>query len=93
MFVVITYDVSNDKRRARVAKCLLDFGRRVQWSVFEAVLDEKKLLELKRKLEKVIDMERDSVRYYFLCQRCLPAIQVSGWGTVTEDESDNVIIV
>lgn len=93
MFLVVSYDVVDDKTRGKVAKLLLDYGRRVQKSVFECVIDEKRYLEMKIKLERLVDMQADSVRFYVLCQRCVPAIQVSGFGTVTEDESDAVIIV
>lgn len=93
MFVVVAYDIVDDKKRTRLAKALLNFGRRVQKSVFEAIVDDKQLLKMKAEVEKHMDMETDSVRYYFLCQKCLPATVVSGWGTVTEDESDAVIIV
>lgn len=93
MFVVVAYDIVEDRRRDRLARMLHDYGRRVQKSVFECVVDEKRFLDLRLKVEKEIDMTVDSVRYYFLCQRCVAAIQVSGLGTVTDDDSDSVIIV
>ena len=93
MFVVVAYDVVEDRRRNKIAGVLLNFGRRVQKSVFEAIVDDKQFVKMKAALEKHIDMETDSVRYYFLCQRCVPATVVSGWGTVSEDEGDAVIIV
>jgi len=91
MYIVISYDIVDDKKRLRVAKLLKNYGERVQKSVFECRVDEKRYLEIKGKLEKIIDMENDSVRYYSLCQKCIGNIQISGWGTVLED--DDVIIV
>jgi len=88
---VVSYDIVDDEKRTRLAKELLNFGRRVQKSVFECRLDEGKYLEMKRKVEKIIDMEKDSVRYYALCQRCVSGIEFSGWGTVTEDE-DTIVV-
>ena len=46
MFLAVAYDCSNDKRRNRVAKILLDYGYRVQYSVFEVELDERRFKEL-----------------------------------------------
>ncbi len=86
MFLVISYDVVDDKRRLKVAKLLTDFGQRVQKSVFECDLDDRRFLALKQKLEKVIHHEEDSVRYYLLCGRCRRAVEVSGWGAVREEE-------
>jgi CRISPR-associated protein Cas2 len=91
MFVVVSYDVVNDRQRQRLAKVLSDYGRRVQKSVFECRLDEGRFLKLKKQVDKLIDLEEDSVRYYFLCRRCEAGIEVSGWGTVAEDE--DVVIV
>ena len=93
MFVVISYDIVDDHRRTRLAKLLCDFGRRVQKSVFECNLDEKRLLEVKNKIERAIDHQVDSVRYYHLCQRCLPAVEFSGLGSPPDDDPDGVIIV
>ena len=93
MFILVSYDVVDDASRGRVAKVLLNYGRRVQKSVFECILDEKRFLDMKGRLEKHIDFGADSVRYYFLCQRCVPAVQITGYGTVSEDISDDVLIV
>lgn len=71
MLVLITYDVNvttdAGKRRLRqVAKQCVNHGQRVQNSVFECLLDPAQFAELKHRLEKIIDQETDSLRYYFL---------------------------
>ena len=71
MMVLITYDVNTAsaggaKRLRRVAKHCENFGQRVQNSVFECLVDPAQWADLKHKLEKEIDTERDSLRYYFL---------------------------
>jgi len=91
MFVVVTYDIVDDRKRTRLAKTLTSYGNRVQKSVFECQIDDRQYLRMKGQIEKQIDPEEDSVRYYFLCGRCSGNIRVSGLGTVREDE--NVIIV
>ena len=91
LYIVVSYDIVDDKKRLKLAKELLNYGKRVQKSVFECRLDERRFLEMKRKIERIIDMEEDSVRYYFLCKKCVNNIEISGIGTITEDE--DLIIV
>lgn len=71
MMVLITYDVSTTtpegrKRLRYVAKQCVNYGQRVQNSVFECLLDPAQFTMLKNKLEKTIDKGEDSLRYYFL---------------------------
>ena len=71
MMVLITYDVSTQsptgqKRLRNVAKQCKNYGQRVQNSVFECVVDPTQFAELRGKLEKIIDKEQDTLRYYFL---------------------------
>lgn len=71
MLVLITYDVNTEtesgkKRLRKVAKVCTNFGQRVQNSVFECVMDAAKAREVKAILEKLIDKEKDSLRFYNL---------------------------
>ncbi|NLM46101.1 MAG: CRISPR-associated endonuclease Cas2 [Firmicutes bacterium] len=71
MMVLITYDVNTEtesgkKRLRKVAKTCEDYGQRVQHSVFECLVDPVQLAILRKKLEEIIDLEKDSLRYYFL---------------------------
>lgn len=71
MLVLITYDVNTEtaagkKRLRNVAKQCLNYGQRVQYSVFECNLDYGKFQEVKNILEKLIDKEKDSLRFYYL---------------------------
>lgn len=71
MLVLITYDVNTEdaagrKRLRRLAKQCVNYGQRVQNSVFECHLDAAKLRELENILIKTIDPERDSLRFYML---------------------------
>jgi CRISPR-associated protein Cas2 len=91
MFVVVAYDIVDDKIRRHLVKVLKNYGRRVQKSVFECRIDDRQYLKMRREIEKLIDFEADSVRYYLLCQRCVGNIEFAGWGAVQEDE--DVIIV
>jgi len=71
MLVLVSYDVSTvdkagERRLRRVAKACLDFGQRVQNSVFECDIDPAQWTALEQRLIDLIDAEQDSLRFYFL---------------------------
>lgn len=71
MLVLITYDVNTEtesgKRRLRkVAKQCVNYGQRVQNSVFECKLDNTQFRQVRNILEEIIDKNKDSLRYYML---------------------------
>ena len=71
MFVLITYDVAMSeeggaKRLRRVARACKDWGQRVQFSVFECIVDPAQWTILKNRLVNEIDFKKDSLRFYFL---------------------------
>ena len=71
MLVLISYDVmtsdtGGQRRLRRVAKACIDYGKRVQFSVFECDVDPAKWIVLRNRLIKEINQEKDSLRFYFL---------------------------
>jgi len=71
MLVLVSYDVSTEdsqgsRRLRHVAKICEDYGQRVQYSLFECLVDPGLWLKMKKKLENVIDSKKDSLRYYYL---------------------------
>lgn len=71
MMVLVTYDIGTTspggvKRLQKVAKKCQSFGQRVQNSVFECLLDNTELVQLKHELTEIIDEEHDSLRFYIL---------------------------
>ncbi len=71
MLVLITYDVSTQNaagksRLRKVAKECVNYGQRVQNSVFECILDASQLLLLKDRLVSLINPNEDSLRFYYL---------------------------
>lgn len=71
MLVLITYDVNTEtaagrSRLRKVAKQCVNYGRRVQNSVFECLLDHAQCVSLKASLSELIDEEVDSLRFYYL---------------------------
>jgi CRISPR-associated protein Cas2 len=77
-FYIVAYDISSDKRRNKVHKILSGFGAWTQYSLFELFLTDKEYILLQEKLEKVLDAEKDSVRFYPLCAACLKQVETVG---------------
>lgn len=75
---VICYDIPDDKRRTHLAKCLDSYGDRIQFSVFEAVLDDKLFDKLIDGIQNCIDDQEDFVTVYALCGACNKRIQRLG---------------
>ena len=78
VFAVISYDISDDKRRARACKLLKNYGAHVQYSVFECLLKRKDYDEVRQRLAKLISLRGDNVRFYFLCQDDVARIENVG---------------
>lgn len=71
MLVLVSYDVSisspgGKKRLRQVSKACVNYGQRVQFSVFECVVEPEQWVTLKNRLESIIDPSTDSLRYYYM---------------------------
>ena len=71
MMVLVTYDVNTEteagkKRLHKVAKQCQNYGQRVQNSVFECIIDPARLKQLQSNLIRLIDPDKDSLRFYYL---------------------------
>lgn len=96
MLVLITYDVSTQdkegkKRLRKVAKECVNYGQRVQNSVFECILDSSQALLLKDKLCSLIDAEKDSLRFYYLGNNY--TAKVEHFGAKAGYEAEGVLMV
>ena len=74
MLVLITYDVNTEdasgrKRLRQITRQCVNYGQRVQCSVFECLLDSAQCKLLQAKLVSIMDQERDSLRFYYLGNR------------------------
>jgi CRISPR-associated protein Cas2 len=90
-FLLISYDIVNDRRRTKVHDTLKDFGTRVQYSVFECRLDRESLARLKNRLRPLVNLREDSLRFYMLCEGDVKKIRVLGRGRVTEVEGFTIV--
>lgn len=88
--VVISYDISDDGKRTKVANLLEDYGKRVQYSVFECRLDAKALEKLIATLEPFVE-GGDSIRVYQICETCLKKVILMGRAELTEEVKFHVV--
>ena len=89
VYVLVIYDIVNDKRRTRMVKCLNGYGFRVQKSAFEAKIDAGVYRRLLDKIPTLINKEEDSVRVY----KIIGSGEVSLFGVNTEIEAANFMII
>lgn len=96
MLVLITYDVSTTdaagrRRLRKIAKECVNYGQRVQNSVFECVLDAAQCRQLQHKLLGLIDDNRDSLRFYYLGNKF--QTKVEHFGAKESYEAEGVLLV
>ena len=91
-FIVVVYDISNDKRRTKLHNVLLDFGTPVQDSVFECLLDDRGQARMKKRIHKTIRPRKDQVRFYYLCAECLEKVEVTSGKEVLHESRKAIII-
>ena len=91
MLVLITYDVNTETaagraRLRKVAKQCVNYGRRVQNSVFECILDNAQCVMLKAALTELIDENTDSLRFYYLGNKYHTKVEHVGvdWGVAAD---------
>jgi len=92
MFVLISYDIPDNKRRTKIAKILEDYGERVQFSVFECQISARHLQRLSKELAEVMNSDEDSIRLYRLCQACVANIEARGTAKPPADEPEVYIV-
>ena len=85
MQVVVTYDISEDKRRTKIHKVLKSYGQWMQFSVFECVVTRTEYARLRNRLSGLIEPEVDSIRFYFLCECCQGKVERIGGEMVRDD--------
>ena len=91
---LVSYDIASDRCRKRVANILENYGKRIQYSVFECDLDEKRYKKLYQEIAKeTVDMKDGSVRFYYLCENCIPKMRLIGQEKPSVFRNDNVIVI
>jgi CRISPR-associated protein Cas2 len=80
MITLITYDITEPKRLNDLRKFLKEFGLRTQKSVFECDIDNEALQRIRAYCRDHLDIAKDSVRIYKICNRCINKVVISGTG-------------
>ena len=90
---IISYDISKDKVRNKIAKLMEGYGRRVQYSVFECDLSKKQYTELYGKLAVLMESEEEgNIRIYDICANCSRKLAVIGVRKRMEGEEEVIVI-
>ena len=88
VFVLIIYDIKDNKKRLKLSKLLLGYGFRIQKSAFEAMITKRKYKELLERLPAYTSSE-DSIRVY----KIIGKGQVMSFGKRTEEENEDIIVI
>jgi CRISPR-associated protein Cas2 len=91
LFLVV-YDISNNKRRTKLHDFLLDFGKPVQYSVFECLLDKEQKKLLFQKIQKKVKPKIDSLRIYLICNECVKKVKIIGGVEVLAPTKEAIIV-
>jgi len=97
MLVLVTYDVSvisegGQKRLRNIAKTCLDYGMRVQYSVFECEVTPAEFVTLKQQLMTLFNPDEDSLRFYFLGKKGKQSVEHVGAKAVADPLRDSLIL-
>ena len=93
---LVSYDIVSDKRRRKIAGILENYGKRVQYSVFECDLDEKRYQKLYEEISKeTADMKKEegSVLFYYICGNCFPKKALIGQERASAFCDNEMVIV
>ena len=96
MLVLISYDVSfedsgGQRRLRRIAKACQDYGQRVQYSVFECVVDPAQWAKLKHRLLNEMNEEKDCLRFYYLGANWRNKVEHVGTKTAYDPEGPLIL--
>ena len=91
MRFIVCYDVSDDRRRERISAALLDYGARIQESVFIATLDDELRDRMVERLTKLVDAAVDSILIFPLCRTCAGKATALGVANLPQDREYYVL--
>lgn len=92
MNMIVAYDIANPRRLNKVACVIKDYGIRVQKSIFEVSVDLKHFVEMKSRIEKIIDTSKDGVKYFPLCEKCIGTLEIIGKGIFIDPDEEYYVL-
>jgi len=84
MKLLVSYDIADDRRRNRISQILLDYGQRVQESVYWIEAEGALVGRMRERLRETVDSETDSVWILFLCEACIGKLEILGLQNLPE---------
>lgn len=79
-------------RLAKIGKAMKDYGTRVLMSVFECSLTDEVYNEMKERMVGLMEQETDSVRYYYICSKCIKNAESIGKKKIKQKDEEFTII-
>jgi CRISPR-associated protein Cas2 len=91
MKLLASYDISDDERRSRAARILLDYGQRVQDSVFWLDAEDELMDRMRARLAQIIDPKADSLWLVFVCEACVKKLVTYGIQPLPQEPESYVV--
>jgi CRISPR-associated protein Cas2 len=92
MNLIVSYDIADPHRLAKIAKIMLDYGSRVQKSIFEVSMRGTAFEEMRRRVEDVIVDEEDGVKYFPVCEKCAGTVEIIGQGIFIDPDEEYYVL-
>ena len=92
MNMIVAYDIADPRRLNRVAKVIKDYGLRVQKSIFEVAVNNNLFLEMKSRIEDIIEPTADGVKYFPLCEKCAGTVEIIGQGIFIDPDEEFYVL-
>ena len=92
MNTIVAYDIADPRRLNRVAKVVKDYGTRVQKSIFEVDVDDRRFTEMKARIEELIEASEDGVKYFPLCEKCAGTVEIIGQGVFVDPDEEYYVL-
>ena len=90
--MIVAYDIADPRRLNKVAKLIKDYGVRVQKSIFEVDVDDRRFSEMKVRIEEIIEASEDGVKYFPLCEKCAGTVEIIGQGVFIDPDEEYYVL-
>jgi len=92
MNMIVAYDIADPRRLAKIAKLMLDYGQRVQKSIFEVSATPPVFHQMKARIEDIIEYAEDGVKYFPLCEKCSGTVEIIGQGHFVDPDAEFCVL-
>jgi CRISPR-associated protein Cas2 len=92
MNIIVAYDIADPRRLAKIARLMMDYGQRVQKSIFEVSVTPSVFQQMKANVEEIIEYEKDGVKYFPLCEKCAGTLEIIGQGRFVDPDVEFCIL-